>query len=225
MVNLPGWDSLEGVARWVTFYEIVMIGCLAALVGAEVLHFNYSHRKDYLTGIRERQQLEQAQRDQENVEQRRKAEVEGLQRKLEEADRKVVDLQKGTAPRQLTGPQKEALVQALRPYAGQKVIVSTVLGSDDGVPFANDFIEVFRTAQWTIDGPNQGVYDTPPIGLEPTVNQEEAQANRIPPSYMALVDTLANLGLAARRGFVNPAVPKGLIEMRVGTRPGPAGNP
>jgi hypothetical protein len=53
MVSLPDWDSLESVSTWTTVFEIAMIVILAALVGAEVLHFKYSHRKDDLTALRD----------------------------------------------------------------------------------------------------------------------------------------------------------------------------
>src|SRR5258705_13254661 len=99
MVSLPGWDSLESVSRWVTFYEIAMILCLGALVGAEVLHFNYSHRKDALTTIREAKQAADTTRYKDEAEARRKAEVDGLQKQLSEADKKVAKIQKQQAPR------------------------------------------------------------------------------------------------------------------------------
>jgi hypothetical protein len=58
MVSLPGWDSLESVSRWVTFYEFAMIIILTALIGAQVLHFRYSHRKDTLIEMRARQRAD-----------------------------------------------------------------------------------------------------------------------------------------------------------------------
>ena len=100
MASLPGWDSLEAVSKWVTFYEILMILCLAALVGAEVFHFKYSHRKDALIELRDRaaeiqRQTAEVQRkkDGDEAEARRKTEVERLQTQLSEADKKVTELQ------------------------------------------------------------------------------------------------------------------------------------
>src|ERR1700730_12044172 len=80
MAGLPGWDSLESVTRWVAFYEIAMISVLAALVGAEVLHSNYSHRKDVLIKAREEQQAADTNRDKDEAEVRRGATAEAIGR-------------------------------------------------------------------------------------------------------------------------------------------------
>jgi hypothetical protein len=51
----------------------------------------------------------------------------------------------------LLGQFAAPALAALSPFAGQKVTVATVMGSDDGLGFANDFIEVFRAARWAVD--------------------------------------------------------------------------
>jgi hypothetical protein len=144
-----------------------------------------------------------------------------LEEQLVEANKKFNDLQTRAAHRRSTTEQKQTLIVNLRPFAGQKVSIVSVLGSDDSQLFANDFIDVFRASGWSVDSgsPSQSIYDKTPIGLEPTMNQEEAQANRVPPSIVALVETLARLGLAPKTAFVSPSIPKDFIEMRVGVRP------
>ena len=159
------------------------------------------------------------------AEARRKGEVDALQRQLSDADKKVSALQKGAAHRNLLPEQKRALIEALKAFAGQKVSVVAVMGSDDGLAFANDFMEVFRAAQWNIDpaSPSQAMYgNLTPQGLEPTINQAEAQADRIPAAFVKLIETLASLNLAPpRAAFVNPEVLAGMIEMRIGVRQPP----
>jgi hypothetical protein len=123
MAGLPGWDSLESVTRWVTFYEIAMISVLAALVGAEVLHSNYSHRKDVLIKAREEQQAADTNRDKDEAEVRRAAEVAQLQKQLADAGNKVSGLQIQNIARRLTSAQKEALVGSLAPFPGQKISI------------------------------------------------------------------------------------------------------
>jgi len=82
---------------------------------------------------------------------RRAAEIELLQTKLAVADQKVADVQKWQSPRRLTVQQKNALIAALTPFAGQVVKLDSVLGDDDGAAFAQDFLAVFREAKWRIE--------------------------------------------------------------------------
>jgi hypothetical protein len=49
----PGWDSLDSVRNWHTIFEISGIAFLALLVGAEILAFQYGHRKDELVAVAE----------------------------------------------------------------------------------------------------------------------------------------------------------------------------
>lgn len=219
----PGWDSIADTGWWSNFWFWFGIGCLFALGASEVISHKYGLRRDELVDAAGRTAAEQYQHQADNAEARRRAEVEGLQKQLAEADKKVAALQKSTTFRSLTPEQKQALIAALSPFAGQKVAVATALGSDDGLSFANDFIEVFHAAHWVIDpqSPSQAIYDKIPIGLEPTINQEEAEAQRITPGYVTLLLTLVRLELMpSQTAFMNPKVPKGLIEMRIGIRQG-----
>jgi hypothetical protein len=168
----PGWDSIANTGWWSHFWFWFGIACLFALGASEVVSHVYGLRKDELVTAAERAATEQRERDADAAEARRKAEVEAVQQKLSEADKKVSDLQKSTTHRRLTADQKQALKTALEPFAGRKVSVTTVMGSDDGLAFADDFVEVFRAARWNVDGssPSQSVFTITQIGLEPTMN-------------------------------------------------------
>ena len=224
MTLYPGWDSLDSVKTWHTVFEISGIVILALLVGAEILAFQYGHRKDELTAIAESNAETQRQADADAAETRRKSEVNSLQSQLAEAGNKVADLQAKTAHRRLKPEQKTALVEALSRFRGQKVSVAFVWGSDDGSNLADDFMEVFHDAGWDIKpgSPNQTTYGSPvPTGLEPSINQTDAEAKRAPMSFIALIETLSALGLMPpHKAFANPEVPSGEIEMRIGNRPG-----
>ena len=132
----------------------------------------------------------------------------------------VTEPQKSVTARVLTPEQQRTLIAALSPFAGQKVRVDTVLGSnDDRLALAKDFVEIFRAAKWDVDpiSPLQVAYKKPPIGLEPTINQ----AGRVPPAFPALVDTLAVLRLGANTGFADEQTPVGIIDMKIGVRASP----
>lgn len=169
-MSLPGWDSLESVGRWVTVYEIAMIVCLAALVGAEVLHFKYSHRKDILIEVRDRDHEEQRKSDAAAAEARRKAEVEGLEGRLAEADEKLAAVQHQQTPRRLTADQKQTLTAAIASHRGQKIKIMTILGDAEAKRFMEDFVEAFDSAGWDyggVGGLEYGHYGgaTDPIGV------------------------------------------------------------
>jgi len=119
----------------------------------------------------------------------------------------------------ITPEQQETLIADLSPFAGQKVRVDTVLGSDDRLALAKDFVEIFRAARWDVDSvsPLQVAYEEPPVGLEPTINQ----AGSVPPAFPALVGTLAVLGLGASTGFTDEQTPVGVIDMKVGVQASP----
>ena len=225
MSFLPGWDSIESsgaIAHALHVSAVVVLGLLVVAEGLALIYDSHNHS---LVGIAENARIAQTKRDSDVAEARRKTEVDELQKQLGEAAQKLTNLQKGATHRSLLPEQKLRLIEALKPFAGQKVTVAAVMGSDDGLAFANDFMEVFRAAQWDIDpgSPTQAMYgNKTPVGLEPTMNQGEAEANRVPNSFVKLIETLAALNLAPpRAAFVNPEVEIGRIEMRIGVRPAP----
>jgi ClpP class serine protease len=152
----PGWDSINSAGGWAHFWFWFGMVCFFLLGASEIVAFRYGLRKDELVAIADTNR----QKEQQAADARHVTEIGGLKRQLAEADKKLGNLQKGATPRKLTPDQKQALIAALQPFRGQKVSVTTVMGSDDGLGFANDFIEVFRAAQWAIDtgSPSQGVF-------------------------------------------------------------------
>jgi hypothetical protein len=133
------------------------------------------------------------------------------------------ELQEQLAQRRLTPEQRGALLAALSPFKGQKASVFCVLGDGEGKRFADDFVSVLIAAQWDLGpkpGVDQGVYDKDPIGIEPTLNQGEVSAGRIPQAFSVLINTLGQLHLIkAKQAFANPETQVGLIELRIGRKP------
>jgi len=216
----PGWNSAESVGFWSHFWFWFGIACLFVAGACEVISHIYGLRKDALVA---RELVALADRV---ADQRRKAdeathrsEVGAPQKEREQVNTNVTEPQRGSTARVLTPEQQRTLIAALAPFAGQKVRVDTVMGSDDRLALAKDFVEIFRAAKWDVDpiSPMQVAYKKPPIGLEPTINQ----AGSVPPAFPTLVDTLAALGLGTNTGFADKKIPVGIIDMRIGVPASP----
>lgn len=126
--------------------------------------------------------------------------------------------------RRISPDQKNSLIAALAPFKGQKIGITSVVGSDDGASYAADFVEVLKAAGWVLkDGhPVQSIYSQiPPKGLEITLSQTDADAGRILRSADTLWKALIAVGLMPTDGqpFKNPSVQEAEIELRVGIRP------
>jgi hypothetical protein len=222
----PGWDSLDSVRTWHTVFEISGIAFLALLVGAEILAFQYGHRKDELTAIAESNAETKRKSDADAAEVRRKADVEALQKRLAEADKKVAGLQSQNVGRRLSADQKAAMVLALSPFKGQKVFIWCSTAAWDCTPFATDFLETFKQAGWQpTDEIRFGIVTGgDAVGVEILVNPQMANAagQVSMPSVITLIETLVRLNLmpAASLGRM-PEIEAGTIYFRIGRIPPP----
>jgi hypothetical protein len=225
----PGWDSLDSVRNWHTVFEVSGIAFLALLVGAEILAFQYGHRKDELTAIAETAADAKRRADTDAAESRRLADVKALQDKLAaaekvavDASKKAGDVERQAAPRHLTESQRQTIIAAIQPLAPKTVDVVVPAGDSEAKSFAAEFVDLFRNAGWdagTNDGINQAFYTgNIDYGIQVTLNQADASAGRLPPGAEALIRVLLSLGLT-KGGFANPQIPSGKIEFRVGTKP------
>jgi hypothetical protein len=226
MSLLPGWDSLDDVSYWHNFFNIAGIICLAFLVGTEAIAQFYGHREKYLTGIAEAARTADQKTKEDEAEARRKAEVEGLQKQLSEADKKVSGLQSQNVARRLKPDQKTALIGALSPFAGQKVFIWCSTAAWDGTAFATDFLETFKQAKWEpTDQIRYGiVVGADAVGIEVLVNPQMANAagQVLMPSVVTLVETLVRLNLMPAPSLGRmPEIEPGTIYFRIGRFPPP----
>jgi hypothetical protein len=191
----PGWDSVDSAGFWSHFWFWVGIVCLFAVGASEIISHIYGLRKDQLIFDKIV-----------SVATTQKAELH------EEGDTPAAEPQKIVPPKILTPGQQNTLIAALRPFAGQKVRVHSLVGSDDRL--TDDFIEVFRAAKWDVDpeSPSHLVLTKRIFGLQPTINPSGAD----PPAFPVLVDTLAALGLGPETGFADNQTPVGIIDMKIG---------
>jgi hypothetical protein len=213
----PGWNSADSVGFWSHFWFWFGIACLFVAGASQVISHIYRLRKDALVAhkllvLTNRVADRQGKAD----EGRHRADVGAAQKEPEQAS---TSEQKGATARVLTLEQQQTLIADLSSFAGQKVRVDTVMGSEDRLALAKDFVEIFRAAKWDVDplSPLQVAYKEPPVGLEPTINQ----AGSVPPAFPALVGTLAVLGLGASTGFTDEQTPVGIIDMKIGVQASP----
>jgi len=215
----PGWDSIESTTRWHDIYFWFGAACLIMLALSAVVSHRYGVRKDELVAIAERDAITRRQREREEADDR----IKQLQNALSEADKKLSEFQKEPAPRRITGQQKAELIAALSPFRGQKVSIVCVMGDEEGLALAQDFVAVFVAANWHFEGTlgvAQATYSKNPIGVEVTLNENKVNANRVPPAAAALISSLISMGLT-KGGFKNAEVPADKIEVRVGNKPTP----
>jgi hypothetical protein len=132
----PGWNTIEGADWWHDFFWWAGIACLAGLVVSEVVAKRYSTRKDELVAIDQ-------QRKNDESETRHKAEVEGLQKRLFEADKQVAELERPNAPRHLTAEQKAKLSAFLRTSLKGKMTILASASVPDATDYANEIAKVF----------------------------------------------------------------------------------
>jgi hypothetical protein len=145
-----------------------------------------------------------------------------LQRKLSETEKQLAALQRKESEKRLSEDEKKLLIEALRPFPGQKVIIASRLGDQDGKGFAEDLVAVFEAARWHHDG-NGGIsvqrWDRDPVGVEITLNEADARAGRISSGIGALINAVRKLGLSYDNTiYMNRQVPSGQALVKVGRK-------
>jgi hypothetical protein len=148
----PGWDSLDSVRTWHTVFEISGIAFLALLVGAEILAFQYGHRKDELTAVAESAAETKRQGDADAAENRRKADVDALKKQLSEADKKVADLQAQNVPRHLKDGEKAKLIAFLTTAPKGELTINANIAAKDARTYADEIaVAVNSVPGWTVE--------------------------------------------------------------------------
>jgi hypothetical protein len=234
-MSLPGWNSIETATRLHNFFEFWGIVLFLVVVAFEFLAYFYGHRKDWLVEQGVRIAAEERQRADAEVQRRHESDTatireelaraqrdaENARQEAADAGRKAASLEIKAAQRRLSDAQMRTLKDALKPFAGQKAAIGIIMGDHESHAFASQFVSVFRDAGWDVgggDAVNQAVYLGPPTyGIQVTVNEQDARSSRLPTGAEQLVRTLIALGLT-KHAYVNPQVPSGSIEFRVGPK-------
>ena len=122
----------------------------------------------------------------------------------------------------LSQEQRRFLIEALRPFAGQKVSIASIRGDDDGEVLAHDFVSVFDAAGWDHHG-EAGVttQDWPrdPVGIEVVLNENDARKDKISDGVAALINTVRQLGMVYDSTiYMDNDVPEGQALLKVGKK-------
>lgn len=141
MPNLPGWNSLPAVTRYHGWAEIAGIVILAFLVAAEVISYQYGHRKDKLASI-EQEAAEQAHKDEIT---RLQHEAARLSQDAETLRQKNLDMEAAVSPRII---EQNLTAEALKKWAGVPFVV---INPSDFEPkrTAGQIRFIVEQAKWT----------------------------------------------------------------------------
>lgn len=154
---------------------------------------------------------------------KRRADNISLQTSLEREKIARLKLEAHIAPRRLSPTEKKAIVEAIKPFAGQRVRISSILGETEGKEYANDFVNALETAGWNLSGDSAVNYvqrDSDPVGIELYVHQVTARQGENIPALQALFKVLKDLSLIGEPGVkMNRQVPSGEIELSIGCKP------
>jgi len=145
-----------------------------------------------------------------------------LRQKLIDAENKVAALERTQTTKRLSAEQKRFLIEALRPFAGQKVSIASIRGDDDGLILAQEFVSVFEAAGWDHhgeDGVSTQDWPRDPVGIEVVLNEKDARADQIPPGLAGLINVVRQLGLVYDNTvYMDNDVPEGQALLKVGKK-------
>jgi hypothetical protein len=245
----PGWNSIEGAARWGDIFFWAGFAFLVLLAGCEILSKVYGWHKDTLIAMRDdsiavalEMRTKQAEQERVEAQARHEAEIAAAQPPEAEADKieppqqttreaeplgrtseQVARLQE-RSPRGLTEGQKKAVIGLLSPFRGQKFSVVCIAGDPEAKNLGEEIVNVLRTAGW--DFPERGIgeaaYSKEPTGLSLMVNAGQIMTPSVLRPVAMLVKALADAGLMQRNGaLADPNIPRDRIEVRIGRNRNP----
>jgi hypothetical protein len=226
----PEWLDVGEYQLRSRFLEIGIAAALVLLLLVETTAYGYGLRQDALMGTAEQASADRIRHLVAEAKARPASDGTGrylkenseLRQKLNDAENKVADLEKTQTQKRLSADQKRFLIEALRPFAGQKVSIASIRGDDEGLTLAQDFVSVFEAAGWDHHG-EAGVstQDWPrdPIGIEITLNETDARKDQIAAGVAALINVVRQLGLVYDNTvYMDNDVPPGQALVKVGKK-------
>ena len=246
----PGWNSIEGAAKWGDIFFWAGFAFLVLLVGCGALSKVYGWRKDTLIAMRDdlisvAADIRTKQADQGHVEaqahhdaeiaaprtpveaERTEPEPQPMVRDADPLPRtseQVARLQE-RSPRGLTEAQKKTIIGLLSQFRGQKFSVVCIAGDPEGKNIGQEIVNVLRAAGWDFPegGVGEATYNKEPIGLSLMVNAGQIMTPTVLRPVAMLVKALADAGLMQRNGaLADPNVPRDRIEVRIGRNRNPS---
>ena len=132
------------------------------------------------------------------VSEQSKAENAALQSELQQRKAEITELEARTSARQLTDVQAEAMRQVLTRAVGTRVLVACKAFDGESCDYAEQFAQVFRTAEWLVEPVNKTLLaDLPGVIAVYQPFQELAQ------EAMVLQEALSAAGIRHEGGMLN----------------------
>ena len=227
----PEWLDIGEYQLRSRFLEIGIAGVLALLLISQVVAYGYGARRDTLTaaaGQADADQIKQltaeAKRQHPAAESANRTLKENseLRVKLTDTENKLASLERAQTKKHLSEDQTRFLVDALRPYSGQQILIASIRGDDEGSAIAKQLASVFDAAGWDHHG-EAGIstqeWDRDPVGIEVVINETDARADKIPPGVAGLVKAIRELGLVYDGTvYLDNDVPSGQALVKVGKK-------
>jgi hypothetical protein len=225
------WLDLGDYQLRSRFLEIGLAAVFALLVVSHVAAYSYGLRYDSLVTAAEQSNADRISRlvadskkkhPSADAPSRYLKENSELRQKLIEAENKLAALERTQTQKHLSSEQKRFLIEALRPFAGQKVSIASIRGDDEGLQLAQEFVSVFDAAGWDHHG-EAGVttqeWPRDPVGIEVVLNEDDARADKIPPGVAGLINVVRKLGLVYDNTvYMDNEVPNGQALVKVGKK-------
>jgi hypothetical protein len=227
------WPEWLDVGAYQLRSQFFAIGCavvLALLVVTNVVAYGYGLRQDSLIAAAEQASADQIKRLAVEAKPRPVAESSNrylkenseLRQKLIDAENKLAALERTQTEKHLSSEQQRFLIEALRPFAGQKVSIASIRGDDEGLQLVQEFVSVFEAAGWDHHG-EAGIstQDWPrdPVGIEVVLNEKDARGDQIPPGVAGLINVVRQLGLVYDNTvYMDNEVPEGQALLKVGKK-------
>jgi hypothetical protein len=225
----PEWFDIGDYQLRSRFFEIGCAALFALLAVSQVAAYAYGIRQGTLTAAAEQSSADrikhliaEAKARPADTPNRYLKENSELRQKLIDAENKLAALERAQTQKHLSSEQQRYLIEALRPYAGQKVSIASIRGDDEGLRLAQEFVSVFEAAGWDHHG-EAGVttqeWPRDPVGIEVVLNEDDARADKIPPGVAGLINVVRQLGLVYDNTiYMDNDVPAGQALLKVGKK-------
>jgi hypothetical protein len=226
----PEWLDVGAYQLRSRFFAIGCAAVLALLVVTEVVAYGYGLRQGSLIAAAEQANADRVKRLAAETKQRPVVESSNrylkenseLRQKLIDAENKLAALERTQTEKHLSADQKRFLIEALRPFAGQKVSIASIRGDDEGLRLVQEFVSVFEAAGWDHhgeDGITTQDWPRDPVGIEVVLNENDARSDKIPPGVAGLVNVVRKLGLVYDNTvYMDNEVPEGQALLKVGKK-------
>ena len=226
----PEWLDVGAYQLRSRFFAIGYVAVLALLLVTEIVAYGYSLRQGSLMAAAEQAGADRIKRLAAEAKPRPVAESSSrylkenseLRQKLIDAENKLAALERTQTEKHLSPEQQRFLIEALRPFAGQKVSIASIRGDDEGLLLVQEFVSVFEAAGWDHHG-EAGIttQDWPrdPVGIEVVLNEKDARGDQIPPGVAGLINVVRQLGLVYDNTvYMDNDVPEGQALLKVGKK-------